>query len=126
MSQAVSRGHSRIRTLAVAIVVVAPLGLATRALASEELSLVPDFGTTLPLLILVFAILVIPLNRLIFRPIFRVLDALLDQIEGNRVRSEQVVAQANEVLKRYERSIQEVRDAASDSQQPIFPSRSAA
>ncbi len=98
-----------------ATVVAAPLGLASRALASEELSLVPDFTTTLPLLILAFAILVIPLNRLIFQPIFRVLDARLDQIEGNRLRSEQVTAQADDALKRYERSIREVReDAESD------------
>ncbi len=95
-----------------ATVVAAPLGLASRALASEELSLVPDFTTTLPLLILAFAILVIPLNRLIFQPIFRVLDARLDQIEGNRLRSEQVTAQADDALKRYERSIREVREDA--------------
>lgn len=107
---ALSRGHLRIRTLAVAIAV--PLGLASPVLASEGLSLVPDFETTLPILILVFTVLVFPLNRLIFRPIFRVLDARIDQIEGNRVRSEQVAAQADGVLERYERSIQEVREDA--------------
>ncbi len=95
-----------------ATVAAAPLGLASRALASEGLSLVPDFATTLPLLILVFAILVIFLNQLIFRPIFHVLDARLDQIEGNRLRSEQVAAQADEALRRYERSIRQVREDA--------------
>ena len=95
-----------------ATVVAAPLGLASRALASEGISLVPDFTTTLPLLILVFAILVLPLNRLIFRPIFRVLDARLDQIEGNRMRSKQVSAQADDALRRYEQSIQQVREDA--------------
>ena len=108
--QSVGRGQSRIRTLAVAIAV--PLGLASPVLASEGLSLVPDFETTLPILILVFTVLVFPLNRLIFRPIFRVLDARIDQIEGNRARGEQVAAQADGVLERYERSIQEVREDA--------------
>lgn len=112
MSRAVSRGHHRIRTLAIATVVAAPHGLASRALASEDLSLVPDFATALPLLILVFAILIIPLNRLIFRPLFRVLDARIDQIEGNRVRSEQVAAKADDALRRYERSIRQVREDA--------------
>ncbi len=95
------------------IVVASLLTLAPRATATEGgLVLEPDFQLTLPLLILVFALLVIPLNLLIFRPIFRVLDARSDQIDGNRTRAERVAEQADEVLERYERAILEVREDA--------------
>ena len=97
----------------VVTVVVALLALASRATATEGgLVLEPDFQRTLPLLILVFALLVIPLNLLIFRPIFRVLDARGDQIDGNRARAERVSERADEVLERYQRAILEVREDA--------------
>jgi F-type H+-transporting ATPase subunit b len=67
---------------------------------------------TLPLLIVVFLLLIFPVNHLIFRPIFRVLEARKDRIEGNRTRAAALSQQAEEVVARYERSLREVREDA--------------
>jgi F0F1-type ATP synthase membrane subunit b/b' len=89
-------------------VLVAAIASAPAARATEGLVLEPD-GRTLVLLIALFALLVYPVDRLVFRPIFRVLDARRGRIESNRARAEQLSRQAEEVLGRYEGSIREVR-----------------
>jgi F-type H+-transporting ATPase subunit b len=104
-----------IGSLTSATVVVAATVIASTARASEGLVLEPDFEFTLPLLIVVFLLLIIPINRLIFRPIFQVLDLRKDRIDGNRSRAETLSKQAEEVLARYERSVREVREDAERS-----------
>jgi F-type H+-transporting ATPase subunit b len=111
--------------LTCATVVVAATVLASTAGASEGLVLEPDFKFTLPLLIVVFLLLIFPINRLIFRPIFRVLDSRKDRIDGNRARAEMLSKQAEEVLARYERSVREVReDAERDRRAQLDAARS--
>jgi F-type H+-transporting ATPase subunit b len=101
-----------IGSLTSATVVVAATVIASTARASEGLVLEPDFEFTLPLLIVVFLLLIVPINRLIFRPVFQVLDLRKDRIDGNRSRAEMLSKQAEEVLARYERSVREVREDA--------------
>ncbi|MDH3214190.1 MAG: ATP synthase F0 subunit B [Myxococcales bacterium] len=94
--------------------ITAAMLLASSARATEGLVLEPDFRVTLPLLIVVFLLLIFPVNHLIFRPIFRVLEARKDRIEGNRARAAALSQQAEEVVARYERSLREVREDAED------------
>ena len=63
-------------------------------------------------LIVLFVILIFPVNALIFNPIFAVLDARDEKIAGTRARAEKIAAEAEEVLARYERSVREVREEA--------------
>jgi F-type H+-transporting ATPase subunit b len=93
-------------------VFVAGMAMASAARAAEGLVLEPDVKVTLPLLIALFVLLIYPVDRLVFRPIFRVLDARRGRIESNRARAERLSSQAEEVLGRYERSIREVREDA--------------
>jgi F-type H+-transporting ATPase subunit b len=84
---------------------------ATPAHASGQLELYPD-PTTLVILIVGFVILIAPLNAMIFRPLFRVIDARAEKIEGATRQAEQLVSQATELTERYRGSIREAREAA--------------
>lgn len=91
---------------------LASLLLAGEALAAgDNLVLVPTWQTLLTLL-LFFALLIFPVNALLFRPILRVLDARTEKIAGTRLRAEKLAAEADEVLARYQGSIREVREEA--------------
>lgn len=82
------------------------------ALASEGgLELFPDPALLLALLLL-FALLIAPVNALIFRPIFRVLDARDEKISGTRRRAEKIAADSETLLTRYEESVRGVREEA--------------
>jgi F-type H+-transporting ATPase subunit b len=86
--------------------------VAAPALASEgSLELMPTLDM-LATLIALFAILIFPVHRLLFRPIFTVLDARAEKIAGTRARAEKIAAEAEEVLARYERSVQDAREQA--------------
>lgn len=63
-------------------------------------------------LIALFVILIFPVHKLLFRPIFRVLDARAEKIAGTRARAEKIAADADEVLARYEGSVREAREQA--------------
>ncbi len=85
---------------------------AADALASEgRLVLKPDVSILLGLIVL-FAALVAPVNALLFRPIFRVLDARAERITGTRERAAKLQTQADEILQRYEQAVREVREDA--------------
>jgi len=110
------------------------LSLASRtASASESLSLIPDyafFGLIKPgliadesglgalwVMLAAFAVLVIPLNALIFQPIFRALDARAERIQGARQRSEHLQREADSILHRYETAVRETRGDAEAARQ---------
>jgi F-type H+-transporting ATPase subunit b len=63
-------------------------------------------------LIAFFALLIAPVDRLLFQPLLRVLDERAQRIEGTRGRASRLVRQAEELLSRYERSVRETRDEA--------------
>ncbi len=64
-----------------------------------------------------FVLLIFPLNALIFKPIFRSLDARAERISGARERSIQLEGQADDVLDRYEGAIREARLESEQSRQ---------
>ena len=84
---------------------------AENAAASEgKLVLLPDLTGLLPLMILLFAALIVPVNTLLFKPIFRVLEDREEKIDGTLTRAERLGVEAEETLSRYNTAIREVRD----------------
>ncbi len=80
------------------------------AAASEgDLVLLPDFTGKLPILILLFALLVVPVNAILFKPIFQVLDAREERTTGTCKRAEKIMNDAEKTLANYERAVREVR-----------------
>jgi F-type H+-transporting ATPase subunit b len=115
------------------ILALAPLGLllvAAPSLAAGDLSIFPDliedwmYGThggaiagapwrsAWLQLVVLFAILVFPLDRLLFRPLLRTLEQRGERIEGARSRASAVSKQADEVLGRYEAAVGVARKEA--------------
>jgi F-type H+-transporting ATPase subunit b len=89
---------------------VACVFCAGAATASEGgLVLLPDWFGKLPMLIVLFALLMYPVNTLLFKPIFQVLDAREERTAGTRKRAERVMERADETLAEYERAVREVR-----------------
>ena len=79
----------------------------------------------LGLLILLFMLLVIPVNALIFRPIFRVLDAREEKSSGTRTRADRLEREATQTLERYEREVGQVRvEAESRRREKLESARS--
>lgn len=95
--------------IARALPIVALALAASPARASEKLSLDPDPWTTLTFIV-TFAVIVFPLNQLIFRPLLRVLDEREERIDGARKRADHMQAQAQEALDRYEDAIRTAYD----------------
>ena len=112
-----------------AVLLTLGLTLGSRpAMASETLNLIPDyalFGLIKPgliadesglgalwIMLIAFAVLVIPLNALIFQPIFRALDARSERIQGASTRSEHLQRAADSILSRYEAAVRETRGEA--------------
>jgi len=82
------------------------------ALADEgSLQLVPEPPLLLTLLVL-FALLIVPVDRLLFRPVFRVLDERAAKIEGTRVRAARIEREADQALERYEGAVRDTREQA--------------
>jgi F-type H+-transporting ATPase subunit b len=94
--------------------------LAGEALASEgDLVLFPD-PVMLGLLVALFLVLVYPVNALIFKPIFRVLAERDAKIAGPREKAENLFAEADEVLVRYEGSVRDVRAEAESARKQVL------
>lgn len=77
--------------------------------AGGGLEIVPD-GPLLLLLLVAFALLIYPMNALLFRPIFRVLDAREEKISGTRRRAEHLAREADATAQRYENAIAKSRE----------------
>jgi F-type H+-transporting ATPase subunit b len=104
------RGRAR-RTRRGLLALLACLGAAGEAAAAEGgIQLFP--GWLALVLLAVFIPLIPLLNALLFRPIFAVLDAREEKIEGTRQRAARISAEAEQILARYERSVREVREDA--------------
>lgn len=88
-------------------------GLPALARAASEggLVLVPRLDL-LGALLLLFVLLVIPVNQLLFAPLLRVLDEREDRIGGTRRKAERLEREAATVLERYQGSVREVREEA--------------
>jgi F-type H+-transporting ATPase subunit b len=84
---------------------------AAPARAAGGLVLVPE-PFTLGALLVGFVFLIAPLNALIFRPIFRVLDERDARIEGARTRAAQLAGEAEALTSRYRDEIRQAREEA--------------
>jgi F-type H+-transporting ATPase subunit b len=98
-------------------VVTSLLLAAVPALAEEghgsahTLVLFPEWAELIPLIVL-FLLLIPLVNTLLFKPIFRVLDARQERIDGSRRRAARLEQDANGVLQRYRTAVSEVRAEA--------------
>ena len=99
------------RTHALLGVALACSVCASPAQASGQLVLYPD-PMTLMILIVGFVILIAPLNAMIFRPLFRVIEEREGKIEGATRQAQQLVNQANDLTEQYRGSIREAREEA--------------
>lgn len=81
------------------------------AAAEGGLELLPDLQL-LGTLLVIFALLVVPVNAVIFKPIFRALDERDEKITGTRARAERLERDAQAVLERYQTAVREVREEA--------------
>lgn len=129
----VRRAQSRLPTSAAGAVGLAIGGWAAVASASESLDLIPDYAFfgliklglipdesglgALWVMLFAFALLVLPLNALIFQPIFRALDARAERIQGARTRSDHLQREADAILARYEEAVREARSESEGARQ---------
>lgn len=91
------------------------------AVASEGgLELFPDWRFQLPLLVAFFAALVPVVNRLLLRPVLRVLDARAECTEGTRRRAGRLEEQVRELIARYDGSIADARQSAEASRRELL------
>jgi len=93
-----------------AVVAAVLLGMASPALAAGGgLEIMPTLDRIVPLIVL-FCLMVVPVNRLIIQPLMAVLDERESRIAGARVRATEVGKQADEILERYESSVAAARE----------------
>jgi F0F1-type ATP synthase membrane subunit b/b' len=90
---------------------LAALPVASAGASEGGITLVPPVDMLVSLIVL-FVILVFPVNALLFRPILTALDAREDRIEGTRARAQELAAETDEILGRYESQIRAARDEA--------------
>jgi len=112
---------SRTRSARLALVALVGLVLPHSAHAAGGLELVPDVTILIGLIVL-FLMLVFPVNALLFKPIFRVLDEREERIAGTRSRAQQLEDSAHEALERYQSSVQAVRDEAEQQRRSLLES----
>jgi len=101
---------TRLRSLIPCGVFAAAL-LPAAAHASGDLVLIPD-PPMLVALIVLFVLLIAPTNRLILKPLLRVLDEREARTIGTRARAARLEEEAREVFERCEREIAKTREEA--------------
>jgi len=112
------------RNSAALFAVVATGLLAGPAHAAGQLVLTPHIPT-LVILLVGFVLLIFPLNSMIFRPLFRVLDDRDAKIAGATKDAQGLVTKADELMNEYRDKIREAReDAATARREQIESARS--
>ena len=86
--------------------------------AGDSLEIFPDERVFY--LIALFILLVFPVNKLLFHPIFRVLDERDARIEGARKRAAQVGAEAEATLGRYRSAVRSAREEAEGGRKQVL------
>lgn len=99
------------RRLALASLPIGSLLLVAPAQAAGDLVLIPNLPLAAVLGVL-FVALILPLNALIFKPIFSALDERSSRIQGARERATHIQSESDSALGRYEESIREARAGA--------------
>ena len=85
--------------------------LAQPSHAAGDLVLIPSLPLLVALIVL-FTVLVLPVNALVFKPIFRILDERDARTTGTREKAQELERNAQEILDRYEASVREAREEA--------------
>jgi F-type H+-transporting ATPase subunit b len=106
------------------------IALAAPAHASEGgLQIFPDlFLGARPLesrfvyLLVLFVLLIFPVNRLVLKPLLAVLEQRASRIEGARKRAAEVGGQADAVLARYEAAVEQARRQADEQRKGALES----
>ncbi len=80
----------------------------TASAAEGGIVLWPDPPMLLVMMAL-FGLLLVPVNRLLFRPLLRTLDLRIERTQGTRERAAKLAASADEILARYEQAVRDVR-----------------
>lgn len=86
--------------------------------AASDLVLIPDPWTLISLLVL-FLVIIFPLNALIFRPVFATLDERSQRTTGAREKADEISREADEVLARYRTELAAARAAAEQSRRQV-------
>ena len=94
-----------------AAVLVAVLAARPAFAAGGGLQIFPDW-TIVGILVVAFALLILPVNRLLLAPILGVLEERERRIEGARAKAAEVESEANRVLTEYEASVRRAREDA--------------
>ena len=115
-----NRGPNRFQRIA-AWVPVVPLGSPGLAWAAGKLEIYPD-PWMLGLLTLIFFALVIPVNALVFKPIFQVLDDRDHRIDGARVRAAEIAEQTQQALAQYDESLRLARAESDQARKEMIES----
>ena len=79
--------------------------------AEGGLVLTPQPDLLIALLVF-FLLLVVPVHKVLFAPLLRVLDEREEKIAGTRARAEKLERNASETLARYQSSVRQTRDEA--------------
>ena len=88
---------------------VAALTVAPAHAAEGGLQLIPD-PVTLASLLGLYVLLILVLNPLLFKPIFRVMDERNEQIAGTRRRAETLARETREIIDRYDDQVRADRE----------------
>ena len=115
-----NRGPNRFQRIAAWVPVVL-LGSPGLAWAAGKLEIYPD-PWMLGLLTLIFFALVIPVNALVFKPIFQVLDDRDHRIDGARVRAAEIAEQTQQALAQYDESLRLARAESDQARKEMIES----
>jgi F-type H+-transporting ATPase subunit b len=110
-SQSQERVRSAVNRLRLAVGIALVVLVTAPAHASAQLELIPN-PPTLIVLMIGFVILIAPLNAMIFRPLFRVLDEREAKIAGATEEAGHLVTRATELTEDYRGAIREAREVA--------------
>jgi F-type H+-transporting ATPase subunit b len=103
------RRQPKSKWIACAALLACVLGSGVAAASEGGLVLLPDWSGRMLILAVLFALLIFPVNAVLFKPIFQVLDAREERTTGTRKRAESVMKHADATLAEYERAVREVR-----------------
>jgi F-type H+-transporting ATPase subunit b len=101
--------------LLLAVVLAAPAGAAEGGLEIfPDIVRVPPLESRYVQLMVLFLLLIFPVNQLVLKPLLGVLEQRSQRIEGARKRSAELGAQADAVLARYETAVEQARKQAEE------------
>lgn len=90
------------------------------AAAAGGLNIMPDLYGLLPVMIVLFVLLILPVSRFVVQPMLRVLDERRERIEGRRERSRKIQSEAHLVQDRYEEAVGGARETAQNARREVL------